>query len=448
MNKKIFLAGLLCLASVASVVGMVGNAREVEAATIPSGTNLYFDPCDQWKNNMINNGGGKERYAAYFYGGAGEKWISMTDSNSDGIWEVTTTQNQGNVIFCAMNPGNSTLAWSAKWNQTSDLTYDGVNNLYIQDGDQWDKGAGHWEKYVEPGEEIKPFETLTGIVSKYSASVAYIRDTSINIDMTDEDVKKDLISAFHAKAIETERTTYFDGDQLWMTNANGVNSGYGTSASGMTHFTYKEGKQTVDSTVSGTTMEDYYTTLKDIIISEDQNWEVKDSVYSSKDKTLIQKFLDFTAPCFLNTADKNVSNIFSLDHVEIEESNRKLLLRLYVQSDSEGFIKDGTTLLSTATITSLTPTALPGTFNGWDTGKDIFHQTDVQGKIYAQVTLTAGEQKFKVLYNNEWVGKSQITVSGITATNDTDDNIVFKAEAATYLFEYNASNKKLNVTKI
>ena len=33
MNKKIFLAGLLCLASVASVVGMVGNAREVEAAT-------------------------------------------------------------------------------------------------------------------------------------------------------------------------------------------------------------------------------------------------------------------------------------------------------------------------------------------------------------------------------------------------------------------------------
>ena len=40
MNKKIFLAGLLCLASVASDVGTVGNAHKVEAADMKT---IYLD---------------------------------------------------------------------------------------------------------------------------------------------------------------------------------------------------------------------------------------------------------------------------------------------------------------------------------------------------------------------------------------------------------------------
>ena len=48
MNKKIFLAGLLCLASVASVVGMVGNAHKVEAANIAEGTHVYFELPSSW----------------------------------------------------------------------------------------------------------------------------------------------------------------------------------------------------------------------------------------------------------------------------------------------------------------------------------------------------------------------------------------------------------------
>ena len=49
MNKKIFLAGLLCLASVASVVGTVGNAHEVEAATING--HIYFEKPSSWTSN-------------------------------------------------------------------------------------------------------------------------------------------------------------------------------------------------------------------------------------------------------------------------------------------------------------------------------------------------------------------------------------------------------------
>jgi hypothetical protein len=176
MNKKILIASIVTLASVAGVVGTVGNAHKVDAATIPAGTNLYFDPCDQWKNNMINNGGGKERYAAYFFGGAGEKWLAMKDSNSDGIWEVTTTQQQGNVIFCAMNPGNSTLGWGAKWNQTKDLTYDGVNNLVINsDKDLADLVAFMLENEIYSMDVVFDKETY----GSYSSVSGYINFPAI-----------------------------------------------------------------------------------------------------------------------------------------------------------------------------------------------------------------------------------------------------------------------------
>lgn len=88
---------------------------------------LYLTFNGVWKN-------GDERFAAYFYNGSGYAWVSMTDSDSDGIFEVNIPTGYtfgDNVIFCRMNGSTTYNGWNNKWNQTADLTIptDG-KNLY------------------------------------------------------------------------------------------------------------------------------------------------------------------------------------------------------------------------------------------------------------------------------------------------------------------------------
>ncbi len=104
--------------------------------TLTDGTKLYLNPSEDWKTDGA-------RFAAYFFGGDGELWISMSDSNGDGIYEVTCQGTREKVIFCRMNPANQENNWDNKWNQTSDLTYDGTNNQYNVHG--WD--AGEWSQF-------------------------------------------------------------------------------------------------------------------------------------------------------------------------------------------------------------------------------------------------------------------------------------------------------------
>ena len=111
-------------------------------AGIPADPNaLYLKPNSNWTQ-------ANARFAAYFFGN-GETWVSMTDSNGDGIYEVQkpTNKTYPNVIFCRMNPSASANNWNNKWNQTADLTVptDG-NNLYTVKDGTWDKGGGTWSK--------------------------------------------------------------------------------------------------------------------------------------------------------------------------------------------------------------------------------------------------------------------------------------------------------------
>ena len=118
-------------------------AMAVNAAKIPSGTKLYLTPNSNWK---IDNA----RFAAYFFGD-GDAWGSMVAvSGEKDLYEVTTPgtgKNFTNVIFCRMNPSASGNNWNNKWNQTANLTYDGVNNHYTIKAGTWDKGGGTWSFY-------------------------------------------------------------------------------------------------------------------------------------------------------------------------------------------------------------------------------------------------------------------------------------------------------------
>ena len=128
---------ILALVLVLMTVLMSLSALTVSAAAPEK---LYLTPSANWKE-------GNARFAAYFFGN-GEKWVSMTDSDKDGVYEVDVPAGYPNVIFCRMNPNAAANNWNNKWNQTSDLTIPtgGANHYTVKEG-TWDKGGGTWSTF-------------------------------------------------------------------------------------------------------------------------------------------------------------------------------------------------------------------------------------------------------------------------------------------------------------
>ena len=111
------------------------------AANIEGGTVLYLVPSKNWNESGA-------RFAAYFFGN-GEAWASMTKVQGEtNLYQVTVPAGSWtNVIFCRMNPAAATNNWNNKWNQTSDLVYNGTSNCYTVAEGTWDKGGGTWSTY-------------------------------------------------------------------------------------------------------------------------------------------------------------------------------------------------------------------------------------------------------------------------------------------------------------
>ena len=100
-------------------------------------TKLFLKPNSNWTQSGA-------RFAAYFFGN-GEKWVSMTDSDSDGIYEVEVPSGFSKVIFCRMNPGTTANNWNNKWNQTGDLTVPTDDkNLFTIPSGAWDGSTTEW----------------------------------------------------------------------------------------------------------------------------------------------------------------------------------------------------------------------------------------------------------------------------------------------------------------
>ncbi len=104
---------------------------------------LYLKPSDNWKESNA-------RFAAYFCNGSktAAHWWSMTVATT-GIYQVPRFEGDDskNIIFCRMNPGNTTNNWDNKWNQTADLTFPTDNKvLFVPTKGWWnDMGDGCWE---------------------------------------------------------------------------------------------------------------------------------------------------------------------------------------------------------------------------------------------------------------------------------------------------------------
>ena len=97
---------------------------------------VYLHPSSNWLE-------GNARFAVYYFN-AGQGWVSMSDAGG-GFYSASVPAG-ATVIFCRMNPENTTNDWSNKWNQTGDLAIptDGSNCFYVPEG-TWDgAGSSNW----------------------------------------------------------------------------------------------------------------------------------------------------------------------------------------------------------------------------------------------------------------------------------------------------------------
>ena len=159
---------------------------------------LYLKPNSNWKE-------ANARFAAYFFGN-GETWVSMTDADADGIYEVAVPAGYPNVIFCRMSPSAAANNWKNKWNQTADLTVptDGTNCYTVKE-DTWDKGGGTWSKLdVSTGEE----ETTEATTEAPKLHDYYVAGTFTNWNECNEDYGMDLVDGVYTLTVTLAAGTH------------------------------------------------------------------------------------------------------------------------------------------------------------------------------------------------------------------------------------------------
>ena len=105
---------------------------------------IYFRPSTSWKADNA-------RFEVWFFDGkddAQDKFMTMTDSNNDGVYEVANDKNYAKVIFVRMDPNKAENDWGSKLHQTGDIEIPNVaNNLntcYAFWINNIDNTAGTW----------------------------------------------------------------------------------------------------------------------------------------------------------------------------------------------------------------------------------------------------------------------------------------------------------------
>lgn len=154
-----------------------------------SGQVFYFKPSTSNPNWTSSSA----RFAVCFqdvYGNSSyESWYScIAVSGATNTYYAVAPAACYKFFFCRMNGGNSTNNWSYKWNQSSQLSWDGTNhyNCFQKKSDgNWD-GDCNWSKYSPPmasaslsntstvyggdGTSGNPYQIRTGSTLSVSAS--------------------------------------------------------------------------------------------------------------------------------------------------------------------------------------------------------------------------------------------------------------------------------------
>lgn len=263
--------------------------------------------------------------------------------------------------------------------------------------------------------------TLNDLVNEYYNYGYYQKDTSIYLTET---AKQEVIvhSGFHNDVSELERTTYFTGNELWMTNESGsINSGYGTNEDGnMTHFSKNGDVKVVDYVVDKSHpnwhnkdedgMEGFYITLKDVKLTESQVWSLDGGSYISRDSVVIEWFKAITAPCYIGF-EEATKNYIDFSHVEIIEKSNSLELSLYANAYNYSKLTTDDGDESTPDLFSkavIYKSSIPS--ENSIVNLDFYNFNDTHGKLRESET-TSGISKISTYFKNKQQEENTILLS-------------------------------------
>ena len=206
-----------------AITGNITITASGTAVSTEDGPKIYLNPTGMW------NGDGA-RFAAYFFNDSNNTntWVSMTDSNGDGIYECDVPSGYPGVIFVRMNPSNTTNDWANKWNQTYNLSIPtDSKNCYRITGWGIKKDNGEWVPYSGgTGGGLAHIDE-----KKLDPSEVFYVDTDI-VDYLND-----------TRVLNKQVTGYFDGNQGAWNNSGDSPFSYfnylvGTQVSNGNQYTY------------------------------------------------------------------------------------------------------------------------------------------------------------------------------------------------------------------
>lgn len=321
--------------------GIVEITKENDSILIPDGGNAQVLTLKAGKANgtfALDTGSG------YLYAASSSDNYLRTEStlSNNSSWKIDISAT-----------GVATIVAQGT-NTRNRIKYNSNNNIFSC------YATGQGDVSIYKLEELRDatsddISKINSLVTSYKNNGKYTKDTTINLATPAQDELASLASIFWAGSSVLTRTTYYDGEALWMTNGNDKYSYYGTSGNNLTHATVSTlGEHSDKVGIYGTTMEEHYYTMNDIVANLKQVWKVKvdegNNVYTTENENIIEMFKGFVSPCYLGYNEKlDINNYIDITSAEIEETANGLELRLISELDYAKLV-DGTTVFAQATV--------------------------------------------------------------------------------------------------
>lgn len=258
----------------------------------------------------------------------------------------------------------------------------------------------------------------------------------------------DFATYFHAGHTVQERTTYYNEGALLMGDLNGgftnINSGYANSGENMVHFRSEDGvagltnpaNRSIDYTVEGKQMSDYFFDLHDLINDVNgQYWGKSGNSYfhDIDDLTLdengdyndpvLKEYQYFAAPMLLQTA----SHYLSFKSIVVEETSGYLHISIYLSESDSGKVDSGSNLLAEAMVYAGLQTPgyyLVGSYNSdfdWqiESGRPFGAGDEENLAILTGASLPRGEYKVCQLKDDGFT-----TWYGLNGSSDSNNMVI------------------------
>ena len=275
-------------------------------------------------------------------------------------------------------------------------------------------------------------EAAQNVLNTFYHNGEYVKTTKINLT---DPAKAEVVKMFHASCNHLERITYYNDEEIWMTNNEGtINSGYETVDGDMKHFKKVDGVNVYDYTVENTITTEYYQTLKNL--RETTGWQLKDNAYINDHTEVIDQFRQFVAPLWLATEEAR--NYIVLTSVKMFEVEDKLHLQLLTSTTDSAKVTNGE-VFAEAIVSIERPVVELGLTKIYAYANNFTHiETSVDIKEESNIVVTLTDEEGNVhsgslfVYIMNWSQYHFPTYNKVNTGNYTLD-ITYYAKDAIYI---------------